>query len=68
MAKVAKLVWVSIGTRVIVDEGATDEQVWAEAEERLIDNLKLGGLENIESIGDDTECPYDPETDEELSK
>jgi hypothetical protein len=68
MAKVAKLVWVSVGTRVIVEENATDEQIWDEAEQRLVDNLIIGKLENLETIMNDEECPYDPENDDEIPK
>jgi hypothetical protein len=68
MAKVAKLVWVSVGTRVIVEENATDEQIWDEAEQRLVDNLIIGKLENLETIMNDEECPYDPENDDEITK
>jgi len=66
MAKVTKLVWVSIGTRVIVDDNASDEQIMELAMPRLIDNLMTNGFENIESIEDDLECPYDPDFDEML--
>ena len=66
MAKVAKLVWVSIGTRVIVDDNASDEQIMKLAMPRIIDNLMTNGFDNVESIEDDIECPFDPSFDEML--
>lgn len=58
MAKVAKIVWASVGTRVIVDENATDEQIWEAAKDNLVRNLANDGLENVDKIAPDTECPY----------
>jgi hypothetical protein len=58
MAKVAKIVWASVGTRVIVDENATDEQVWEAAKYRLVSNLANDGLDNVDKIALDIECPY----------
>lgn len=66
VAKVAKLVWVSIRTRVIVDDNASDEQIMELAMPRLFDSLMTNGFENIESIEDDLECPFDPSFDEML--
>lgn len=57
--KVAKLVTVTFITRVIVKKGATDEQIMQAAKPNIqakIDNDEL--LENLESIKDDTECPF----------
>lgn len=59
MAKVAKLVMVSLMTRVIVDENATDDQIIAASYKGFqakIDNRELG--DNIESIENDEEVPY----------
>ncbi len=59
MAKVAKLVMVSLLTRVIVDENATDEQIVAQAKsgfQAKLDNNEL--MDNLESIEDDKEVPY----------
>lgn len=61
--KVAKLVYVSMMTRVIVDEDATDEQILEAAKPRLIDTVQTQLGENLEDIVDDTECPYDPALD-----
>lgn len=59
MGKVAKLVSVSLMTRVIVEENADDEVVWSAAVPRLLDVIRHGGMDNIELIENDTECPYD---------
>ncbi len=57
--KVAKLVSVSLMTRVIVEEDATDEQIMEVAIPRLSNNLFNDGiLDNVEDIKDDTECPF----------
>ena len=57
--KVAKLVMVSLMTRVIVNEDATDDQI-IEASykgfQAKLDNRELG--DNVESIEDDDEVPY----------
>jgi hypothetical protein len=67
MAKVAKLVMVSLMTRVIVDENATDEQI-IEASysgfQAKLDNRELG--DNLESIEDDEEIPYGEAPDDKL--
>jgi hypothetical protein len=61
MAKVAKLVYVSMVTRVIVDEDATEEQIINVAQYKFMDKVQTELCENLENIVDDTECPYDPE-------
>jgi hypothetical protein len=66
MTKVAKLVCVSLMTRVVVDEDATEEQIIDAAKHRFIDKLNTEIDENIESIEDDEECPYDPDLDIDL--
>lgn len=59
MKKVAKLVYVSVGTRVVVDENATEEEIMQKARPQLIRNLKEDGiLDHVESIDDDTEIPF----------
>lgn len=58
--KVAKLVTFSIMTRVLVDEYATEDDIKQAAIEH-VDTEDI--YDNIESIEDDTECPYDPEND-----
>jgi hypothetical protein len=63
MAKVAKLVRVSMVTRVVVEDTATDEQIIDVAKMRFIDKLNSEAGENIEDIVDDFECPYDEALD-----
>lgn len=56
--KVAKLVYFSLITRVVVDEDASDEEIINSCYPNIqakIDNNELG--ENIEDIRNDTECP-----------
>lgn len=58
--KVAKLIEVSLLVRVIVDADATEDQIIAATYPKLqdkLDNLEVG--ENIVSIEDDKEVPYD---------
>jgi hypothetical protein len=64
MTKVAKLVTVTFITRVIVDENASDEQIFEAARPTLKQKAAEEMFENLESIVDDTECPYNPETDQ----
>lgn len=59
MGKVAKLVAVSLLTRVIVDENATDEEIIEEARDYFVTKVKTDLSDNIEYIQDDTEMPYD---------
>lgn len=63
MTKIAKLVCVSLMTRVIVDESATDEQILEQAKSQFITKVHTELHENLESIEDDEEMPYDPEFD-----
>jgi len=65
MAKVAKLVYVNLLARVIVDEFDDDEKIFEMAHSNLSNQLN-NGVENIEKIVDDIECPY--EVDLRLSK
>lgn len=66
MGKVAKLVTVTMTTRIIVDENATEEQIIELASIKMSEKFQEEFNENIESIQDDTECPYDEEFDEEI--
>ncbi len=61
MAKVAKLVYVSMVTRVIVDEDATDEQIIQASKNSFVEKVRNELGENLEEIVDDEEVPYDPE-------
>jgi hypothetical protein len=58
--KVAKLVYVSMVTRVIVDEDATDEQIIQAARPQFAEKVQTELGENLEEIVNDEECPYDP--------
>lgn len=57
MSKVAKIVCVSLMTRVIVDEDATDKQISELAKGKFIEKIEGELLENLEEIYDDEECP-----------
>jgi hypothetical protein len=58
MTKVAKLVSVHPMVRVVVDDTATDEQIFKAARPKLIEALYECGMENLDEIKDDTECKY----------
>lgn len=59
MAKIAKLVTISITTRVIVEEGTTDEAIMEVAIPRCIDIIKGDGVfDHLVDISDDTEVPF----------
>jgi hypothetical protein len=59
MARVAKVVTISLMTRVIVDENATDEQIVDAAKSKFIEKINNNELmENLEDIVEDTECPF----------
>jgi hypothetical protein len=57
--KVAKLVYVSLVTRVVVDENATEQEIMELAVPKLSENLMDSPFENLEDITDDLECPFD---------
>jgi len=62
MSKVAKLVWVSVGTRVIVDENASEEKIINIARDVFFE--EGGNFEDfVERTEDDIENPYDPMKD-----
>lgn len=56
--KIAKLVCVSLMTRVIVEENATEEEIMELAIPKLSESLMDAPFENIEYIKDDIECPF----------
>ena len=64
MGKVAKLVSVSLMTRVIVDENASEADILELAGVKLAEKIQNELSEHIEGIDDDDECPYDPLYDE----
>lgn len=59
--KVAKLVRVSLVTRVVVDVDATEQDIMELAVPKLSENLMDAPFEKLEEIVDDTECPYEEE-------
>jgi hypothetical protein len=66
MGKVAKLVTITMTTRVIVDENASESDVIEQASIKMSEKIQHEFNENLESICEDTECPYNPEFDEEI--
>lgn len=58
MAKVAKLVAISLLTRVIVDENATEEEILEKAVPKFMEKVNQEIGEHLEYITDDEECPY----------
>ena len=64
MGKVAKLVYVSLVTRVVVDENASEQEILELAIPKLSEKLMDEPFEHIEEIVDDEECPYDHLYDE----
>ena len=61
--RVAKLVMVSLMTRVIVDDNLTEEQELEEIAEQaraaFVDKIMNDGIgAHLESIEDDEECPF----------
>lgn len=65
MSKVAKLVAVSLMTRVVVDEDAPENDTLEKAKRKFVTKIQTELSEHVEFIDDDTECPYDPVTDVE---
>lgn len=59
MSKVAKLVSVSLMVRVIADEVETDVEIWRKAKPKLKAVIDESGMDNLEFIEDDIECPYE---------
>ena len=65
MGKVAKLVCVSLMTRVIVDENASETEILELAGIKLAEKIQHELTEHLEVIEVDIECPYDPAFDDE---
>lgn len=61
--KVAKLVAVSLMTRVVVENTASEKDIANAAKDQLKEVIENDIHDNIEFIEDDTECPFDPEND-----
>jgi hypothetical protein len=64
VGKVAKLVYVSLATRVVVDEGASFEEIVRAAKSNITYKVANELGENIEEIIPDEEMPYDPSSDD----
>ena len=63
--KKAHLVLVSMATRVVVDENATEQDIIQLANAQIIDNIIVDGIfENVEEVLEDDECPYDADFDD----
>lgn len=56
--KVAKLVYSTFVTRVIVDENATEEEILEATKSKLMDQVKYDLSDNLEEIKDDLDVPY----------
>ena len=56
--KVAKLVRVSLVTRVVVEDTASEQDIMELAVPKLSENLMDSPFECIDEIVEDTECPY----------
>ena len=55
--KVAKLVLVSMMTRIVVEENATDAQMLEAAKPAFLEKVSTELGEHLEQIVDDTDCP-----------
>ncbi len=56
--KVAKLVSITLMTRIVVEDTAKHHEIEEIARNRFINNLETDLSDNIDSIVDDLECPY----------
>jgi hypothetical protein len=62
--KKAYLVYVSLATRVVVDENTTEQDIIKLANANILDSIITDGIfENVEELIEDEECPYDKEFD-----
>jgi len=57
MSKVAKLVYYSFATRVVVEDDATEQDIITESKRRILEKVNNELSENLEEILDDEECP-----------
>lgn len=65
MKKIAKLVTITLTTRVVVKANATEEEIARASKENFLSKISNNEIqENIDVIMDDEECPYDAKTDE----
>ena len=58
MSKVAKLVTITLKTRILVDENADDNVIIKACKPRFIEKVMNELNENIDSVELDIECPY----------
>jgi hypothetical protein len=62
--KKAYLVYVSLATRVVVNENTTEQDIIKLANANILNNIIADGIfENVEEVIEDEECPYDKEFD-----
>ena len=64
----AKLVAVSLMTRVVVSDDATDEEILQSAKKNFLEKVETELSENLEFIEDDEEIPYGELKGEETRK
>jgi hypothetical protein len=64
MSKVAKLVYISLATRVVIDENASEGFILNAARPKFAAKVFEELSEHVENIVDDEDCPYDPELDD----
>jgi hypothetical protein len=57
MRKVAKLVYYSFATRVVVDESSTEDDIIRASKMKILEKVQTELGENLEEIIDDEECP-----------
>lgn len=58
MKKVAKLVSISLITRVVVDENATDDEIIQASRANFINKIQVELGEHVEEIVDDEVVPF----------
>ena len=56
--KVAKLVYYSFMTRVVVDEDATESKIVLASKKNMLAKVNIELGENLEEISSDDECPF----------
>lgn len=57
MSKVAKLIYYSFVTRVVVEDDATEQDIITESKRKILEKVNNELGENLEEIVDDEECP-----------
>ena len=62
--KIAKLVYVSLATRVVVEYTTTQEEILELVIPRFVDKIINEISENLDDIVDDNVCPYNEFYDE----